>query len=97
MPAKDRRRKLDVAWKKGLLFGQRTVSGEYLVCAEEAIFRPRTIHRVPAEERWVGNLSFDTRLPWKLNEDHDGDSEVILDENLLSRRCIRILLPYRRR
>ena len=42
--------------------GQRTVSGEYLVGSAEGVFRPRTVYRVPAEERWNDNLSLVTGL-----------------------------------
>ena len=47
----------------------------------DGTFRPRTIHRVPVEKRWVDNLSFVSGLPWKLNKDHDGDADVFVDEN----------------
>jgi len=49
VPSKDRKHKMDSAWKEGVYLGQRTVSGEYLVGSKEGVFRPRTISRVPAE------------------------------------------------
>ena len=67
MPPKDRRFKMDSAWKEGIFLGQRTVSGEYLVGSKEGVFRPRTVARVPIEKRWIDNLSFVTALPWKHN------------------------------
>ena len=43
------------------------------------MFRPRTIARVPAETRWVDNLSFVIGLPWKHNVNHEVGEEVMLD------------------
>ena len=79
VPAKDRKNKLDSAWKNGVFLGQRTVSGEFLVGTMEGIMRPRTVHRVPKENRWTDNLEFVTGLPWKLNKDHEPGEEVLLD------------------
>ena len=79
MPPKDRKFKMDSAWKEGVFLGQRTVSGEYLVGTKEGVFRPRTIARVPAQKRWIDNLSFVTGLPWKHNASHEVGEEVMLD------------------
>ena len=79
MPAKDRKNKLDSAWKDGVFLGQRTVSGEFLVGIMEGIMRPRTVHRVPKGNRWADNLEFVTGLPWKLNDDHEPGEEVLLE------------------
>ena len=49
--------------------------------SKEGVFRPRTIARVPAETRWVDNLSFVTGLPWKHNVNHEVGEEVMLDTN----------------
>ena len=70
---------MDSEWKHGIFIGQRSLSGEYVVGTAEGVYRPRTIHRVPAEGRWQGNLDLASGLPWKLNKDHDGDAEVFLD------------------
>ena len=81
VPARDRRNKMDSEWKHGIFIGQRTLSGEYIVGTADGTFRPRTIHRVPVEKRWIDNLTFVSGLPWRLNKDHNGDAEVFLDEN----------------
>ena len=70
---------MDSAFKEGVYLGQRTVSGEFLVGAKEGVFRPRTIHRVPAETRWTESLSLVTGLPWKHNVAHEAGEEVMLD------------------
>ena len=70
---------MDSAFKEGIYLGQRTVSGEFLVGAKEGIFRPRTIHRVPAETRWKEGLLLVTGLPWKHNLAHEAGEEVMLD------------------
>ena len=77
--SKERKHKMDSAWKDGVYLGQRTVSGEYLVGSKEGVFRPRTIARVPAETRWVENQSFVTGLPWKHNVNHEVGEEAMLD------------------
>ena len=79
VPPKDRRFKMDSAWKEGIFLGLRTVSGEYLVGSKEGVFRPRTVARVPIEKRWIDNLSFVTGLPWKHNTKHEAGEEVMLD------------------
>ena len=61
--AKDRKNRLDSVWKDGVFLGLRTVSGEILVRTAEGIMRPRTVHRVPKENRWADNLEFVTGLP----------------------------------
>ena len=78
-PARERRNKMDTEWHHGIFIGQRTLSGEYIVGTAEGVFRPRTVHRVPVEKRWADNLKLVSGLPWKLNEDHDGDAEVFLN------------------
>ena len=72
-------KKLDAGGHGGVFLGQRTLSGEYIVGTSEGTIRPRTVHRVPVEKRWIDNLKFVSGLPWKLNKDHDGDSEVFLN------------------
>ena len=70
---------MDTQTSKGIYLGQRTVSGEYLVGSAEGVFRPRTVYRVPAEERWIDNLSLVLGLPWKHNAGHEEGEEVMLD------------------
>ena len=41
--------------------------------------RPRTVHRVPQENRWKGNLELVNCMPWKINKDHEPGEEVFLD------------------
>ena len=58
--SRDVRNRMDTPTSKGIYLGQRTVSGEYMVGSAEGVFRPRTVYRVPTEERWrrtpfVGN------------------------------------------
>lgn len=79
VPPKERKFKMDSAWKECIFLGHRTVSGEYLVGKKEGVFRPRTISRVPAQKRWLDNLSFVTGLPWKHNASHEAGEEVMLD------------------
>ena len=69
---------MDAEWDHGFSLGQRTLSGEYIVGTAEGTFRPRAVHRVPVEKRWIDNLKFVSGLPWKLTKDHDGDAEVFL-------------------
>lgn len=45
----------------------------------ERIMRPRTVDRVPKENRWADNSEFVTGVPWKLNKDHEPGEEVLLD------------------
>ena len=70
---------MDTQTSKGIYLGHRTVSGEYLVGSAEGVFRPRTVYRVPVEERWNDNLSLVTGLPWKHNAEHEIGEEVMLD------------------
>ena len=79
IPSRDRRNSMDNQTSKGIYLGQRTVSGEYLVGSTEGVFRPRTVYRVPAGERWSENLSLVTGLPWKHNAEHEVGEEVMLD------------------
>ena len=70
---------MDTQTSNGIYSGQRTVPGEHLVGSAEGVFRPRTVYRVPAEERWIDNLSLVTGLPWKHNAEHEVGEEVMLD------------------
>ena len=70
---------MDSQTSEGIYLGQRTVSGECLVGFSEGVFRPRTVFRVPVENRWKENLSLAKGLPWKLNAEHEAGQEVILD------------------
>ena len=79
IPARDRRNRMDTQTSEGIYLGQRTVSGEYLVGSAEGVFRPRTVYRVPSENRWSDNLSLVTGLPWKHNAEHEVGEEVMLD------------------
>ena len=79
VPSRDRSRRLDTQTSEGIYLGQRTVSGECLVGSAEGVFRPRTVYRIPEEDRWKDNLSLAKGLPWKLNAAHDEGEEVILD------------------
>ena len=60
VPSYKRKDKMDSDWTEGVFLGQRTVSGEYLVGSTSGVFRPRTVRKVPLEQRWVGNLSLIT-------------------------------------
>ena len=51
-----RRHKMDSDWHDGVFLELRTVCGEYLVGAKEGVFRPRTVRRVPVENRWADYL-----------------------------------------
>ena len=71
---------MDSDWSEGVFLGQRSVSGEYLVGSPSGVYRPRTVRRVPFEQRWVGNLSMISCLPWKHNSRHEAGEEVLLSE-----------------
>ena len=71
---------MDSDWAEGIFLGQRSVSGEYLVGSPQGVFRPRTVRRVPLEQRWVDNLSMISCLPWKHNSRHEAGDEVLLSE-----------------
>ena len=47
-----RRNKMDSDWSDGIFLGHRSVSGEYLVGSPSGVYRPRTVRRVPLEQRW---------------------------------------------
>ena len=79
IPARDRRNRMDTQTSEGIYLGQRTVSGECLVGSAEGVFRPRTVYRVPLENRWKENLSLANGLPWKPNAEHEVGEEVVLD------------------
>ena len=66
---------MDADWKEGVFLGQRTVSGEYLVGSKEGVFRPRTVRKVPLQQRWVDNLSLISPVPWKHNSRHEAGDE----------------------
>ena len=51
VPSYKRKDKMDADWKEGVFLGQRTVSGEYLVGSKEGVFRPRTVRKVPLQQR----------------------------------------------
>ena len=71
---------MDSDWSEGIFLGQRSVSGEYLVGSPSGVYRPRTVRRVPLEQRWVDNLSMISWLPWKHNSRHEAGEEVLLSE-----------------
>ena len=70
---------MDTQTSEGIYLCQRTVSGECLVRSAEGVFRPRTVYRIPFENRWKENLSLANGLPWKLNAEHEAGNEVLLD------------------
>ena len=80
VPSYKRKDKMDSDWNEGVFLGQRTVSGEYLVGSTLGVFRPRTVRKVPLEQRWVDNLSLVSCLPWKHNSRHEAGDEVLLAE-----------------
>ena len=80
VPPYKRRNKMDTDWAEGIYLGQRSVSGQYLVGSPSGVFRPRTVRRVPLEQRWVDNLSMVCCLPWKHNSRHEAGEEVLLSE-----------------
>ena len=75
-----RKDKMDTDWYEGIFLGQRAVSGEYLVSSPSGVFRPRTVRRVPFEQRWVDNLSMVPWVPWKHNAKHEEGDEVLLSD-----------------
>ena len=75
-----RKHKMDSDWSEGVFLGQRSVSGEYLVGSPSGVYRPRTVRRVPLEQRWVDNLSMISCVPWKHNSRHEAGEEVLLSE-----------------
>ena len=70
---------MDAQTSEGIYLGQRTVSGECLVGSAEGVFRPRTVYRTPAENRWKEDLLLANGLPWKPTAEHEAGEEVILD------------------
>ena len=80
VPSYKRRDKMDTDWSEGIFLGQRSVSGEYLVGSTLGVFRPRTVRRIPLEQRWIDNLSMINCLPWKHNSRHEAGDEVLLAE-----------------
>ena len=44
------------------------------------VYRPRTVRRVPFEQRWVDNLSMVPWVPWKHNAKHEEGDEVLLSD-----------------
>ena len=71
---------MDTDWSEGIFLGQRSVSGEFLVGSTLGVFRPRTVRRIPLEQRWIDNLSMINCLPWKHNSRHEAGDEVLLAE-----------------
>ena len=71
---------MDPDWSEGIFLGQRSVSGEYLGGSTSGVYRPRTVRRVPLEQRWVDNLSMISCLPWNHNSRHEAGEEVLLSE-----------------
>ena len=69
---------MDSDWYEGIFLGQRSVSGEFLASSPAGVFRPRTVRRVPLEQRWVDNLSMVPWVPWKHNAKHEEADEVLL-------------------
>ena len=55
------------------------MSGGYLVGSADGVCRPRTVYRVPAEERCNDNLSLVTGLHWKHNAENEVGEEAMLD------------------
>ena len=70
---------MDAPTSKGIYLVRRTASGEYLFGSADGVFRPRTVYRLPAEERWNDNLSMVTGSPWKHNAEHEVGEGVMLD------------------
>ena len=67
---------MDSQTSEGIYLGQRTVSGECLVGAIEGVFRPRTVYRIPEENRWSGNLAMANGLPWKFDPEQGEDAAL---------------------
>ena len=76
VPARDRRNRMDTQTSEGIYLGQRTVSGECLVGSLVGVFRPRTVYRIPEENRWKDNLSMAKGLPWKFDPE-DGEDAAL--------------------
>ena len=48
--------------------------------SKEGIFRPRTVRRVPLQDRWVDVLSYAIYLPWKHNSRQEAGDQVLMAE-----------------
>ena len=81
VPTYKRKHKMETDWFEGIFLGLIPFTGEHMVGSPTGVFRPRTVRRVPLEQRWVENLSMICCLPWKHNSRHEAGEEVLLSED----------------
>ena len=73
-PTSGRLAKLECVWEDGVYLGIKATTGEYIVGDKTGIWRPRTLHRKPFEERWTDqNLAMIGGVPWRTS---DNDPKV---------------------
>ena len=62
----------DVLMGDGIFLGVKALSGEFIVGTKDGIWKTRTMHRKPYEERWdEEDLGKITGVPWRTSDDDD--------------------------
>jgi hypothetical protein len=62
--------KLSCLWGDGIFLGIRGSTGELMVGDAKGVWKTRTVHRKPKEQRWdVETLKLVGGVPWRINED----------------------------
>ena len=69
--------KLSCLWSTGIFLGVKSMTGEFIIGDEHGVWKTRTLHRKPVEERWdAEDLRKVTGVPWKnSSEDPEADGE----------------------
>ena len=74
--------KLSSSWEDGVYLGTKGGTGEIIVGTSEGVWKTRTAHRRPAEERWrKESIELLKGVPWKVNDnDEQADGEEMNDK-----------------
>ena len=81
VPLPGKMAKLESSWKKGILAGYRSQSGEHTIIGKNGVCKKWTSRRAPEEERWDRAAIEEVKFtPWMIKErsareEHDGPQE----------------------
>ena len=68
--------KLSCLWEDGVFLGVKSLTGEFIVGDAKGVWKTRTLHRRPLEQRWDGDaLAAVVGVPWRTSEEDEEDAE----------------------
>ena len=66
--------KLSCLWDNGIFLGVKSMTGEFIVGDQKGVWKTRSMHRKPVEQRWdAAAIAEVSGVPWRISED---DKEV---------------------